>query len=232
LKRISAIEDVGRIRFTSPHPQEVREDFFELLAADPKICRHMHLPLQSGSDRILKAMNRNYRLKRYLHIVEKLRQSIPDLAITTDFIVGFPGETKEDFQATLAVLEQVRFDGSYSFIFSARPGTPAAGLQDDVAQEEKLARLGILQKRQEEISSESLAAWKGRSVEVLLEGPSPSNPECLQGRTSQNFTLNLDEPFKGLQPGMIVPVLVSGRGRFTLKGRYMPGPAAAGMERE
>lgn len=125
---VSEIEGIERIRFTSPHPQEIRSDFIDLVSQNNKVCRHVHMPLQSGSDRILKAMNRNYRRAKYLKIIEALKERLPDIAITTDIIVGFPGETREDFEDTLDVMKQVQFDASYSFAYSNRPGTPASFL--------------------------------------------------------------------------------------------------------
>jgi tRNA-2-methylthio-N6-dimethylallyladenosine synthase len=218
LEDLSAIDGVERIRFTSPHPQEVRQDFIDLVCENPKICHHIHMPLQSGSDKILKAMNRNYRRAKYLGIIEELRRRVPDMAITTDIIVGFPGETEEDFQQTLEVMDLVDFDNSYSFVFSPRPGTKAAELEDPVPFERKLEQLKELQARQEVMTAKRLRAWQGKDVEVLLDGPSHLDPKKLQGRTSQNILLNLTEAHEDLQPGMTIPVHVTGTGRFTLKG--------------
>lgn len=162
LQKVSEVDGIERIRFTSPHPQEVRQDFVDLVVENPKICRHIHMPLQSGNDRILKLMNRNYRRKRYLQIIEALRERAPDMAISTDIIVGFPGETEQEFQDTLDVMEQVQFDSSYSFMFSPRPGTKAAEMEDEVPLEEKKRRLYELQKRQDEITNARLASWIGK----------------------------------------------------------------------
>lgn len=218
LRQLSEISGVERIRFTSPHPQEVRQDFIDLVCENPKICRHIHMPLQSGSDSILKAMNRNYRRRKYLSIIEQLKSRVPDMAITTDIIVGFPGETEEDFRATLDVMEQVQFDNSYSFVFSPRPGTAAAEIEDGQPFEEKLERLKILQALQEQITSRRLKSWEGRVAEVLLDGPSHTDGKRLQGRSSQNITVNLNQEDEGLEPGMTVPVLITEAARFTLKG--------------
>jgi tRNA-2-methylthio-N6-dimethylallyladenosine synthase len=217
LRRVAEVEGIERIRFTSPHPQEIRQDFIELVCSEPKICHHVHMPLQSGSDRILKLMNRNYRQKRYLDIIQAMRDRVPDMAITTDIIVGFPGETREDFEATLAVMQQVEFDNSYSFIYSQRPGTPAALMADEQSYEEKLALLQELQARQFEITTRRLQAWVGKSCVVLLDGPSSYNPAALQGRSSQNITVNLSGPQEGLEPGALVSVKVLAASRFTLK---------------
>ena len=221
LDRLSDIEGLDRIRFTSPHPQEVRSDFYDLVAENPKICRHIHMPLQSGNDRILKAMNRNYRSQRYRTIIDGLKERVPDIAITTDIIVGFPSETEEEFQDTLDMLNYVEFESSYSFMFSPRPGTPAADMDDQLPHEVKLERLQRLQARQFEITTEKLQAWVGKDVEVLLDGPSTTNASCLQGRISQNILLNLTHADERLEPGQKVMVRVTGTSRYTLKGEFL-----------
>ncbi|RIL09172.1 MAG: tRNA (N6-isopentenyl adenosine(37)-C2)-methylthiotransferase MiaB [Proteobacteria bacterium] len=201
LLRLSKIEGLERIRFTSPHPQEIRSDFVEMMAGTPKVCRHVHMPLQSGSNVILKAMNRNYRRERYLDIIASLKEAIPDISITTDVIVGFPGESESDFEQTMDILEQVRFDSSYSFMFSARPGTRAAAMEETVPEQEKLRRLQHFQRRQDQITSESLNSWVGRTGEILLDGPSSSDPSCFQGRLSQNILVNLQSAHSSLRAG-------------------------------
>lgn len=218
LEQISKIEGVERIRFTSPHPQEVREDFIECVASNPKVCRHIHMPLQSGSDRILKAMNRNYRRDKYLRIIEALKSRVPDIAITTDIIVGFPGETEEDFQQTLEVMDIVQFDLSYSFAFSPRPGTPAASIPELISQEEKLRRLQVLQARQLEIMAARLAPWVGKTVEVLIDSPSKHDEKCFQGRTSQNIVVNFPQPHEGLALGKLISAKITAQKRYTLMG--------------
>ena len=223
LTRLSAIEGLERIRFTSPHPQEIRDDFFELFASNAKICRHVHLPLQAGSDRVLRLMNRNYRRDRYLSIVQSLRDAVPDVALTTDIIVGFPGETEADFEDTMALVESVRFENCFSFIFSPRPGTEAATLADPVSYEQKLARLLRLQARQTEITEEKYASRVGSCAEVLLEGPSPFAPDSMQGKTSQNLLTIVEDPSHTLKPGEIVRCEIVGSGRLTLKARIQAG---------
>jgi len=227
MEQVSEIEGIERIRFTSPHPQEIRKDFYELIANNTKVCRHVHMPLQSGSDSILKAMNRNYRKKRYLQIIEGLREVAPDVAITTDVIVGFPGETREDFLETLDVMRAVEFDSSFSFIFSSRPGTKAAEMEDQVPHEEKLARLQELQALQDEHTARRLAAWNGKRVEVLFDGFSKSDPKKLQGRTSQNLFVNMEEERLQVGPGMLADITISGVSRYTLKGRFLSSEAAS-----
>jgi tRNA-2-methylthio-N6-dimethylallyladenosine synthase len=225
LDKVSEVEGLERIRFFSPHPQEIREDFFDLVERNPKVCRHIHMPLQSGSDSILKAMNRNYRSKRYLEIIDELRRRVPDIAITTDIIVGFPGETEEDFKRTLDVMEIVQYDNSYSFLFSARPGTVAEGLVDTISAEEKMARLKILQVRQAEITVNRLDGWIGKKAQVLVDGPSYIDPTKVKGRMSQNMYVNLTEVTPDLRPGMFVDVEITGRGRNTLKGKPLTSGA-------
>ncbi|MCO6431211.1 MAG: tRNA (N6-isopentenyl adenosine(37)-C2)-methylthiotransferase MiaB [Deltaproteobacteria bacterium] len=227
LERLSRLEGLKRIRFTSPHPQEVREDFFELVSSNPKVCRHIHMPLQSGSDRILKLMNRNYRRAKYLSIIEALKERVPDIAITTDIIVGFPGETEREFQETLDIMEQVQFDNSYSFVFSPRPGTAAAEMKDDLPHSEKLKRLQILQAKQDEILQCKLTSWVGQEVEVLLEGPSAADPAKLQGRTSQNFTVNLVDQYP-VKSGDLVQCRIRESARYTLKGELCGEPETGG----
>lgn len=224
LQEVSAIPGIERIRFTSPHPQEIREDFVDLVCSNPKICHHVHMPSQSGSDRILKAMNRNYRRKRYLEIISTLKSRVPDMSITTDVIIGFPGETEQDFQDTMTMLEECRFDGTFSYIFSPRPGTPAEHLED-MPESIKLERLHRYQARQNEITTSNLSAWVGKTVEVLVEGPSYSDPTLMSGRTSQNLIFNFQEPDPRAVRGAIVSALVTKNARYTLKGTISPALA-------
>ncbi len=223
LKEVASLEQIERIRFTSPHPQEIRDDFIDLVCGEPKICRHVHMPLQSGSDKILKAMNRNYRQSRYLKIIESLKARVPDMAVTTDIIVGFPGETEEDFEATLEVMRKVRFDASYSFAFSPRPGTEAATLVDDVSQEEKLRRLYKLQELQSQLTTERLAEWVGKEVEILIDGVSAADNSCFRGRSSQNIVVNLSRPLPSAKIGDIVRVGITASARNTLRAEPIIG---------
>ncbi len=223
LEEVAQVDGVERIRFTSPHPQEVRKDFYDLVAENPKVCRHIHMPLQSGSDTILKAMNRNYRKKRFLDIIVGLKERVPDIAITTDIIVGFPGETEEDFEETLDVMRQVEFESSYSFMFSARPETVAADLPDQVPLEIKQRRLQELQSLQNELTERALASWIGKEVEILLDGFTKADPTKLQGRTSQNLLVHLNREEVTLGPGMIVQAKILEASKFTLRGEYCSG---------
>lgn len=231
LERLSKIEGLQRIRFTSPHPQEVREDFIDLVSNNPKVCKHIHMPLQAGSDRILKLMNRNYRKRRYIEIIHALKEKVPDIAITTDIIVGFPGETRAEFEETLEVMKEVEFDNSYSFMFSPRPGTKAALMKEEISQKEKLERLQELQALQFELTKKRLESWIGKKGEVLVEGESPyqNDPQkgeadtVYYGRLSQNVTVNFIG--RDIKPGSILEVEINGSSRFTLKGSL----AAANM---
>lgn len=219
VQRVSDVSGVERIRFTSPHPQEVKKDLIKLYADNPKLAAHIHLPLQSGNDRVLKAMNRNYRRRRYLDIVAELKDKVPDIAITTDIIVGFPSETEEEFLETMDILEQVRFASSYSFAFSPRPGTAAENMAEQISQDVKLNRLQRYQARQDQISKDYLESWVGKKVDVLFDGVSASQADILKGRTPQNITVNLDKAYEDLKLGMTKTVKIIQANRFTLLGQ-------------
>jgi tRNA-2-methylthio-N6-dimethylallyladenosine synthase len=169
-------------------------------------------------------MNRNYRRSKYLKIIEDLKTRVPDMAVTTDIIVGFPGETEEDFQQTLEVMDIVQFDQIYSYVFSPRPGTPAASMQELITQEEKLHRLQVLQARQEEIQSARLDQWVGKTAEVLIDSYNRMDDRCFQGRVSQNFVVNFTKPYEGLSLGSLVKAKIIGRKRFTLVGEIEVAP--------
>ncbi len=218
LEQVAAIDGLERIRFTSPHPQEVRQDFYDLVADNPKVCRHIHMPLQSGSDRILRLMNRNYRRQRYLDIIAGLKERVPNIAITTDLIVGFPGETEAEFQDTLDVMRTLEFDSSYSYMFSPRPGTKAELMPESLDAAGKLDRLQRLQALQAEITERRLQSWVGQQVEVLIDGPSSFDGTKMQGRTSQNMIVNLESSYPSLEPGHLVNVQVNSSSKYTLKG--------------
>jgi tRNA-2-methylthio-N6-dimethylallyladenosine synthase len=215
LRACDAVDGIERIRFTSPHPKDFRAPVIEAMAECPSVCEHVHLPLQSGSSRILKRMRRTYDRDRYLRLVAELRAAIPDLALGTDLIVGFPGETDADFEETLAVVEEVRFDSAFTFIFSPRAGTEAAAMPDQVPEEVKHARLERLVRVVQRIAAERNAERVGRVEEVLVEGPSRTDPALLRGRTRRNTTVN----FAGeVQAGELVQVLVEGATSTTLRG--------------
>jgi tRNA-2-methylthio-N6-dimethylallyladenosine synthase len=183
LHACDAVDGIERIRFTSPHPKDFREPVIAAMAEAAAVCEHIHLPLQSGSPRVLKAMRRTYDAERYLRLVDRLRAAIPDLALGTDIIVGFPGETETDFAETLRVVEAVRYDSAFTFIYSPRHGTEAAGLPDQVPEDVKHERLVRLVEVVQRIAAERNAERIGRVEEVLVEGASRTDPSLLRGRT-------------------------------------------------
>ncbi|HEY1360188.1 MAG TPA: tRNA (N6-isopentenyl adenosine(37)-C2)-methylthiotransferase MiaB, partial [Thermoleophilaceae bacterium] len=215
LERVDVVDGIERIRYTSPHPKDIREDVIRAHAELPSVCEHIHLPLQSGSTRILKAMRRTYGRERYLDRVAMIRELVPDCAITTDIIVGFPGETEEDFQETLEVVEEVRYDSAFTFIFSPRRGTEAATLPDqvpDAAKHERMERLVELVQRH---AAERAERFVGRTMEVLVEGPSRTDPARQRGRIRHNKTVN----FSGVAaPGDLADVEIASATSTTLAG--------------
>jgi tRNA-2-methylthio-N6-dimethylallyladenosine synthase len=216
LRACDAVEGIERIRFTSPHPKDFRAPVIEAMAECASVCEHVHLPLQSGSSRILKAMRRTYSRERYLALAERLRDAIPDLALGTDVIVGFPGETEADFAETLEVMAQVRYDSAFTFIYSPRHGTEAAAMPDQVPDELKHERLERLVEVAQRIAAERNAERIGGVEQVLVEGPSRTEPALLRGRTRRNTTV----VFAGsAAPGDLVDVLVEGSTSTTLRGR-------------
>jgi tRNA-2-methylthio-N6-dimethylallyladenosine synthase len=223
LRACDAVEGIERIRFTSPHPKDFRDPVIAAMAECDAVCEHIHLPLQSGSSRILKAMRRTYDRERYLRLVAKLRDAIPGLALGTDVIVGFPGETEDDFRETLEVVEEVRYDSAFTFIYSPRRGTEAAEMPGQVPEEVKHERLERLVEVVQRIASERNAARVGTVEEVLVEGASRTDASLLRGRTRGNVTVN----FAGdAQPGELVDVLVDGSTSTTLRGAQRAAVAA------
>jgi tRNA-2-methylthio-N6-dimethylallyladenosine synthase len=216
LRACDAVEGIERIRFTSPHPKDFRDPVIAAIAECDGVCEHVHLPLQSGSSRVLKRMRRTYDRERYLRLVDRLRAAVPDLALGTDVIVGFPGETEEDFRATLAVVEEVRYDSAFTFVYSPRAGTEAATMPDQIPVEVKRERIERLVEVVQRVAAERNAQRVGGVEEVLVEGPSRTDPTLLRGRTRRNTTVN----FTGLaHPGDLVDVLVEGSTSTTLRGR-------------
>ena len=223
LRACDEVDGIERIRFTSPHPKDFRQPVVAAMAECTTVCEHVHLPLQSGSSAVLKRMRRTYDRERYLRLVEKLRAAIPDLALGTDIIVGFPGETDEDFAQTLEVVEDVRYESAFTFIFSPRSGTEAATLPDQVPDEVKHERLERLVEVVQRIAAERNAERVGRVEEVLVEGASRTDAAFLRGRTRRNTTVN----FSGsAQPGELVDVLVDASTSTTLRGRELASVAA------
>jgi tRNA-2-methylthio-N6-dimethylallyladenosine synthase len=190
LAALDGIEGIDRIRYTSPHPKDMHEDVVRAHAELPSVCEHIHLPLQSGSSRVLKAMRRTYGRERYLDRVELIRAHVPDVALTTDVIVGFPGETEADFEQTLEVVEAVGFDGAFTFVYSPRRGTEAADMPDHVPHGVKVERMQRLVEVVQRRARERAQRFVGRTVEVLVEGASRTDPGRLRGRTRHNKVVN------------------------------------------
>lgn len=216
LQELDKIDGLRRIRYMTSHPKDLTEELVKVIAASPKVCHHFHLPIQSGSTEILRRMNRKYTKEDYLQLVELIRRYAPEATITTDIIVGFPGETEEDFQETLDVVRRVKFDNAFSFIYSKRAGTPAATFADSVTLEEKKERLQRLNYTLGEISRGINDGLQNKLVEVLVEGPSKNNPQMLTGRTAGNKTVI----FAGSPSliGQLVQVYVTEAQTWILKG--------------
>jgi tRNA-2-methylthio-N6-dimethylallyladenosine synthase len=216
LTSLDELPDLKRVRFMTSHPKDLSHATIQALAASSNACEYVHLPLQAGSDRVLAAMNRKYTLEQYLGRVEALRRAIPGIALSTDVIVGFPGETEAEFGETMDAVETVGFDSAYTFIYSPRPGTPAADLPDKTSWEEKEARLRRLIGLQSEMSRTANAAYIGRQVEVFLEKPSRRSAGDWTGRTRTNKTVNT--PAAGNMTGQFVNVEITGAGAASLTG--------------
>jgi tRNA-2-methylthio-N6-dimethylallyladenosine synthase len=215
LQRLDAIDRVARIRYTSPHPKDMRADVIKAHAELPSLCEHIHLPLQSGSSRVLKRMRRTYSRERYLDRVAMIREHVPDCALTTDIIVGFPGESDQDFEQTLEVAEEVGYDGAFTFIYSPRRGTEAATLPDQVPHELKVERMERLVEVIQRRARERAQRFVGRKLEVLVEGPSRTDAGRLRGRSRHNKVVN----FLGLgEPGELVEVEITAATSQTLTG--------------
>ena len=218
LRACDAVDGIERIRFTSPHPKDFRRPVIEAMAECAAVCEHAHLPLQSGSTRILKAMRRTYSRERYLRLVEELRTAIPDLALGTDVIVGFPGETEDDFRETLEVVQEVGFDSAFTFVYSPRAGTEAAAMPDQVPDEIKRDRIERLVEGVQRGAARRNEERIGRVEEVLVEGASRTDERLLRGRTRRNTTVN----FTGAAvPGELVDVLIARATSTTLGGEQV-----------
>lgn len=216
LYRVNEVDGIERIRFTSPHPKHFTDRVIKAMQECDKVCPHVHMPAQAGSDRTLKRMGRRYTRAQYIDLVNRMRAAIPDIAITSDFIVGFPGETEEDFAETLSLVEEVRFDSSFMFMYSPRIGTPATRLKDQVPEEVKKDRIHRLIALQTRISHEINQEMVGRTVEVLVEGESHKDPERLSGRTPGNKLV----VFRGAPDliGQIVRVRITEAQTWSLSG--------------
>jgi tRNA-2-methylthio-N6-dimethylallyladenosine synthase len=215
LSMVDDVDGLERIRYTSPHPKDIREDVIRAHAELPSVCEHIHLPLQSGSSRVLKAMRRTYNRERYLDRVAMIRELVPDCALTTDIIVGFPGETEADFEETMEVVEAVRYDSAFTFIFSPRRETLAAELDGQLPHEVKRERMERLVEAVQRDATERAQRFVGRTMEVLVEGPSRTDPAKLRGRIRHNKTIN----FTGVaEPGELTEVEVASATSTTLAG--------------
>lgn len=219
LKKIEKIEGIERIRFMTSHPKDLSDELIEAMGNSKKICRHLHLPLQSGSSRVLKEMNRQYGKEQYLALVEKLRLAVPDIALTTDIIVGFPGETEEDFMETMDVVQKVRFDSAFTFIYSKRTGTPAAAMEGQVPESVVKDRFQRLLKEVQEIAAQKAKALTGKVEPVLVEEVNGQDNTLVTGRLSGNFVVHL--PGTSDMVGKILPVKLK-----ECKGFYFYGEAA------
>ncbi|MGB5538894.1 MAG: tRNA (N6-isopentenyl adenosine(37)-C2)-methylthiotransferase MiaB [Gammaproteobacteria bacterium] len=215
---IAAIDGIDRIRYTTSHPLEMSERLIDVHAEVPQLVGHLHLPVQSGSDRILAQMKRNHTALEYRAIIRRLRAARPDISISSDFIVGFPGETDADFEQTMALIEAIGFDHSFSFIYSRRPGTPAAGLPDDVPQAVKKQRLARLQHRIGEMAAAISAGMVGTVQRVLVEKPSRKDAGQLCGRTENNRVVNFTAPEDSI--GRFVNVRITAAMPNSLRGEF------------
>ena len=225
LRQVGAVEGIRRVRFTSPHPHDFTPDVIEAMAGTPTVCEHIHFPLQSGSDRVLKAMRRSYRRDRYLGWLDAIRTAIPDVAVSTDVIVGFPGETEEDFADTLDLVERARFDSAYTFQYSPRPGTRAASFDDQVPKDVVQERFDRLVELQQRISLERSLAQVGATFEVLVEGVGKRGPST-QARTRTNRIVHIPAP---LEAGTFVHARITEASAHHLAGELVPAPEAVAV---
>lgn len=214
LHEVSLVNGLERLRFTTSNPKDLTDQLIDCFRSIDQLCPQFHLPVQSGSDNILRAMNRKYSIDRYLELVDKLREACPAIALTTDIIVGFPGETDDDFLGTMEILEKVRFHGSFSFKYSDRPGTKALNLPNKIDENIKKQRLSQFQHRQDEISLERNEEYIGTIKRIMIED---NNPDTLKGRTDTNHIVHFDEAFKA-EPGQFIEAKIISAGQHSLKG--------------
>ena len=217
LEYVSEIPGIERIRYTTSHPKEFTQRLIDAYERLPKLVSHVHLPVQSGSDRVLMAMKRGYTALEYKSVIRRLRSARPDICISSDFIVGFPGESRSDFEQTLQLVEDVGFDASFSFVYSARPGTPASSLPDPVSRDDKLQWLQVLQARLEENAQSISRSMVGTRQRVLVEGPSRKDPHELAGRTENNRIVNFAGNARLI--GAFVDLDITGALPHSLRGR-------------
>jgi tRNA-2-methylthio-N6-dimethylallyladenosine synthase len=230
LRIVASIDGIDRIRYTTSHPVEFTQDIIEAYADVPELVNHLHLPVQSGSDRILTQMKRGHMALEYKSTIRKLRKVRPDISMSSDFIIGFPGETDADFEATMNLINDVQFDHSFSFIYSARPGTPAADMVDDITMETKKQRLKILQDR---ITLQALKISRqmlGTEQRILVEGPSKKNPMELRGRTENNRVVNFEGPHTLI--GQFADVKIDDVYTNSLRGEFIRGESEMGLRQD
>jgi len=231
LRRVGRVEGIKRIRFVTSHPRDLSTELINAFGEEKKLCRHLHLPVQSGSDPVLRRMKRGYKADEYLKKVKKLQALYPEMALTTDIIVGFPGESSADFEATMNLIKEVRYDNIFSFKYSPRPGTLAAGYEDQVSDGEKKARLSALQALQKGITMELGRDLIGKKTQVLVEGASKLKSDELTGRTTSNrvvnFSVSSDHDRKNIRPGELIDVLIVEAYQNSLRGIFKDGEAYA-----
>ncbi len=230
IRLIAAIDGIDRIRYTTSHPVEFTQDIVEVYADVPELVDHLHLPVQSGSDRILNLMKRGHTAIEYKSTIRKLRKIRPNLSMSSDFIIGFPGETQDDFEATMKLISDVGFDMSFSFIYSARPGTPAADLPDDVTEQEKKERLYLLQNRITQMAQQISRQMFDTEQRILVEGPSKKNPMELRGRTENNRVVNFVGPHTVI--GQFVDVRITEALPNSLRGDLIRTESEMNLRRE
>ena len=219
LRRVNDVPGVERIRYMTSHPRDMGEDVIQAVAECEHICENFHVPFQAGSSRILKMMNRGYTREQYLDLVKMIRSYVPDAAVTTDIIVGFPGETEEDFEETLSLVKEVGFDAAYTFIYSKRSGTPAAKMEGQVPLDVKKARLNRLMAVQNENSLKRNEEMVGKTYEVLAEGPSANNPNVWSGRTRTNKLVLWPTEGRTFTAGQKVNVKICNAQTWLVKGQ-------------
>lgn len=223
LRRVERIEGLKRIRFMTSHPKDLSDELIQVMKESDKICRHLHLPLQSGSTRILQQMNRRYTREQYLELVRRIRQEIPDIAITTDIIVGFPGETPEDLEQTIDMVRQVKYDNAFTFLYSKRTGTPAAAMENQVPEAQRKEGFDRLLKVVQETAREQAAAHQGKVMEALIEEVNESTPGYVTGRLSNNTIVHI--PGDETMVGKLFPVLLEECRGFYYLGKAVPADA-------
>ena len=204
LREVEKIDGLERIRFMTSHPKDLSDELIQVMAESKKICRHLHLPVQSGSTRILQKMNRRYTKEQYLDLVRKIREAVPDISLTTDIIVGFPGETEEDFQDTLDVVRKVRYDSAFTFIYSRRTGTPAAVMENQVEPAVVKDRFDRLLKEVQDIAAQTCAVHQGTIQTALVESVNEQDPSLVTGRLSNNLLVHF--PGDASMIGSLIPV--------------------------